>query len=193
MTFPEFVPLDEKALSGLAHSVCIIDARGDILWTNPAWHAFASDNGAADASHAWTSYMAPIPEPLRAFYESAFREALASGTVFEHDYECSSPDRQRLYRLRALPIGGRGLVLEHSLVSSLTHPEEHASELHELYADANGIVTQCAHCRRVRHPRSGAFHWVPAWVRKPHARTSHGLCTSCSGFYYGPHRVRSRR
>ena len=192
-TFPGFVPFEEELLSEAAHSVCIIDSRCTILWTNPAWRAFAVENGAGHQSHLWTSYIAPIPDPLRSFYEEAFREALASGEVFEQDYECSSPETARRYRLRALPIAGRGLVLEHTLVSSLTHPDDHASELLEHYIDEHGMVIQCAHCRRVRHPRSGSLHWVPAWVRRPHSRTSHMLCSSCAAFYFGPHRRRRRR
>lgn len=190
-SFPDFVPIEEGALSALVHSLCIIDARGEILWTNPAWHAFAAENGAGDASHTWTSYFAAIPEPLRTFYEDAFRDALVTGKVFEQDYECSTPLRERRYRLRALPIDRRALVLEHSLVSSFLHPDDDAAELVASYIDPDGIVTQCAHCRRVRDPRTGAFHWVPAWVRRPHARTSHGLCVSCGGFYYS--RPRRRR
>lgn len=192
-TFPEFVLLDEARLSAAEHSVCIIDPQGEILWTNSAWHAFAAENGAAHVSYSWTSYVAPIPPPLRRFYEDAFREALTSGDVFEHDYDCSSPEVARRFRLRALPIDARGLVLEHSLVSSLTHSEDHAAEIEAHYVDESGIVTQCAHCRRVRHPRSGALHWVPALVKRPHSRTSHMMCTSCAGFYFGPNRRRRRR
>jgi len=192
-SLPDFLRLDRNALVAMSHSVCVIDAAGEILWTNPAWHAFAAENGAGEASHTWTSYLSPIPEPLRAFYEEAFREALTSGNVFEHDYDCSTPEANRRYRLFALPIDGRALVLEHSLVSSLAHPVDDAAELEAHYVDPQGVVTQCAHCRRVKHPRSGAFHWVPAWVQRPHPRTSHALCASCTGFYYGPHRRRSRR
>jgi hypothetical protein len=192
-TFPDFVLLDETKLSAAADSICIIDPQGTILWTNPAWHAFAAENGAARVSHSWRSYLAPIPPPLRGFYEAAFREALASGDVLEHEYECSSPEVARRFRMRALPIEARGLVLEHSLVSALTHPEDHAAEIEAHYLDESGIVSQCAHCRRVRHPRSGALHWVPALVGRPHSRTSHMLCAACAGFYLGPHRRRRRR
>jgi PAS domain-containing protein len=193
-TFPEFLrpAFDEAALTAVPETLCAIDPAGSILWVNAAWHAFAAANGAGEKSRSWTSYFDPIPAPLRAFYENAFRHALEHGDVFEHDYECSSPDEERLFHLRLLPIDGRGLLIEHTLLGASVHGIHPEAGPAADYTNEHGLVAQCANCRRVRHP-SGAFHWVPSWVASPPLHTSHVVCIPCAGFYWGRPRRRHRR
>jgi hypothetical protein len=65
------------------------------------------------------------------------------------------------------------------------HPgSPHAADVSE-YEDAFGVVSACANCRRVRNRRDlGRWDWVPAWVARPHPRTTHGLCDACLEFYH---------
>ena len=186
--FPAFLQgaFDELALESLASSVAVVDTAGWILWTNPAWRAFAEGNGAAGASAGWRSYFEPIATPLRAFYERAFAEALRTGEVFVQEYECSTPEQRRFFRLRALPVRQRGLLVEHAFVAGERRDDEPRvpPPEHE-YRNEHGLLVQCANCRHTRHPSSAAFHWIAAWAARCPPRTSHGICTTCIGFYWG--------
>jgi hypothetical protein len=44
------------------------------------------------------------PKPLRSFYLTAYRQALATGKVWHHDYECSSPESFRLFHQAFYPL-----------------------------------------------------------------------------------------
>lgn len=178
---------DEADLHRHAGSITIVDANDNILWVNDAWHRFAAENGVTSPVVAgWRAYLGVIAEPLRSHYAVAFASALATGTTFEQDYECSSPEQRRVFHLRALPFGGAGLVLEHTLRVETPWNEEPHDPLERRYLDANGTIAQCSNCRRVRDPFApkDTFHWVPAWIGAPHPRTSHVICALCAGFYW---------
>lgn len=164
-----------------------IDPGGVILWHNQAWSDFALANGGADLPARFgpgASYVGAIPDVLRPFFEDAFAEALSTGTPFEHDYECSSAEVLRRFRLRALPVQGHGLLLEHAL--RVEHPHDGPGEAPDpaRYVTPKGFVMQCAHCRRVKRSGEASWDWVPAWVQAPPVRTSHGICQGCLGHYW---------
>ncbi|HVU00790.1 MAG TPA: PAS domain-containing protein [Polyangiaceae bacterium] len=184
--FPEGLGrrFDEAALTARPSSVAIIDRPGSILWVNPAWHRFAEENGAAGSSHQWRSYFEGIAPPLRAYFETAFGDALDRGQVFQLEYECSSPEQQRRFHLRALPVGGNTLVLEHALVFDAPHDADPLALALERYVEPSGFIAQCSNCRRVRDPESRAFHWVPMFVQRVPAETTHVICPSCADYYY---------
>lgn len=186
MNFPAFLfpAFDEALLSASPSTIAVIDRDGEVLWRNPAWWQFAIDNGADAASVSIPSYFDAIQGSFRDHYERAFANALATDTVFEQEYECSSPQRRRLFRLRAMPIGGAGLVLEHSLIAEAPLPAD-AEWPASAYEGPQGTIAQCGNCRRVHHLPSSAWHWVPALIENVHPKTSHVICPSCVGFYWG--------
>lgn len=193
MTFPRFLhaALDEADLNRHSGSITVVDRHDNILWVNDAWHRFAAENGvSADVLARWRSYVGGIVEPLRSHFAAAFASALETGTVFEQDYECSSPEQRRVFHLRALPFEGEGLVLEHTLLAETAWGEDAHDPLESRYLGPSGTIAQCSNCRRVRvplEPRGSAeetFHWVPAWIRESHPRTSHVICALCAGFYW---------
>ena len=64
-----------------------------------------------------------------------------------------------------------GAALQFQLKMGLTHE--------------NGLICQCAHCRRVKDFREEErWDWVPDWVTKCPDNTSHTFCPTCFGFYY---------
>jgi hypothetical protein len=143
-------------------SVVIIDLGGTILWTNEAWTRFARENGGESVPERFgpgRSYFAGISGPLREFFQGAFESALLTKTVFEHEYECSSADEYRLMHLRALPVPGGELLLQHSIVAE--HPQDHASstEQETRYRTRDGMVVQCSNCRRFRRGIGFASGW----------------------------------
>lgn len=41
----------------------------------------------------------------------------------------------------------------------------------------------------VNNGSNGTWDWVPAWLHRPQARTTHGTCPPCSHFYFSDHRL----
>jgi hypothetical protein len=187
---------DAESLARQALPLIAIDAAGTMLWRNPAWRRFAEQNDGAQvlARHPLgSSYFAGIGGELRTFFEDTFAEARGSQNVFELEYECSSPEVLRLMRLRALPVGAHGLLLEHSRVLEMPMNRVEREAVESLYVTHQGVIVQCSNCRRVRRTDDGAWDWVASWVRSPHPGISHGLCDVCVGFYWGPRLPRTRR
>jgi hypothetical protein len=175
-------------LAGDASTLIALDPHYSIQWVNPAWERFARDNGGAATLQRFaigTSYLEGIGGPLRDYYRSAFDNALLTGEPFYLDYECSSSDVFRRFHMLALPVGGEGLLVTHSQIVERPHDREGHEALERAYRFPSGMVVQCANCRRVRRSDGSSWDWVPAWVTATPEVTSHGICASCRGYYWG--------
>ncbi|MDO9019914.1 MAG: hypothetical protein Q8S73_15435 [Deltaproteobacteria bacterium] len=177
-----------RALSESDDITFVLGADRRIVQFNEAWSRFALANGGGAGLQRWEGGGAPIdeaiPEVLRAFYVDAFARSLASGERWEHEYECSSAETYRRYRMVTYPVDGRFLVVVHSLVAELPHERAECAPTGAYAAD--GIIVLCSHCRRVRNPAGlRRWDWVPAYVRSPPENVSHGLCEPCYEFYWG--------
>ena len=203
---PLVAPLEIEVLERMPASVCGLWPDLQIGYVNPAWVAFAHANGAPEVdwrSHLGTSMLDAVPATLRAFYESLFGRATATGVPVEHDYDCSNASHHRRYRMAIHACAGGARVVVHSLVhekphdvgASVTHLTHEA--LDATYRDERGMISQCSNCRRIRRPSSclpqaqGAvegtspeWDWVPAYVERLPPRTSHAICEVCADFYY---------
>lgn len=161
-----------------------------LAFTNASWRRFAADNAGQPAiSERWglgRCISDAIPEPLKSFYETNYRDCLNTATPWEHTYECSSVDTLRLFHMTALPIGKRQAILVvNSLRIETPMDRDSAPPLEATYLNRQGMMVQCAHCRRVRHAEPAtSWDWVREWVRKPLHNTSHTICEPCLGFYY---------
>ena len=191
LPFPDqLVPgLDPRALAESEASIAIIRPDGALAWVNPAWKGFAKANGGPSVD-ATRDYFDGITEPLRGFYRTVFSEAAATNQVFEEVYDCSSTDERRIFLCRALPVDGV-LLVEHSLVID-GHPGASDAELLGRYADADGVLLQCNHCRRVRGPSANVWWWMSAWAARPHPRTSHVICPLCEYYFWGRRRTKPK-
>jgi hypothetical protein len=189
MTLPPFLSdFDAGALSEAQATIIAIDAAGAIAWTNAAWSRFAEANGGDDIARRFglgASYFEGISVELRSFFENAFAGALVTREPFHQDYECSTHEIYRLHHLRAMPIGTDGLLLEHSLVVESAHQGASSPAIEARYRDESGTLVQCSNCRRVRTRDGEGWDWVPAWVQRSPKQTSHGICKTCVGFYWG--------
>jgi hypothetical protein len=193
--FPDFLRpgFQPGALERIDSTVAVLDARAAILWTNPAWDDFARANGGAFQLDDYPTYLDAVAGPLRAYFADAFDHALSTGAVFEHDYDCSSAEVIRRYRMRVLPFPRHGMLVEHSQIATSDAPADGEPPLEERFLDEHGFIVQCSNCRRIKRPHARvpeSWAWVPAWVTQNHPRTSHGLCAPCAAFYW--RRGRSR-
>lgn len=181
---------DVAALADDASTIIGVDADLRIALYNPAYTRFAEQNGGGSQFlERWglgASLVAAIPEVLTPFYVPRFRAALTATEPWRHTYECSSPDVERTMHLEAFPLGGRGLLFVHSLRVEVPHTRAAVHAGVEVYRSSNGLIVQCAHCRRLRHP-DDARRWdfVPAAVTRAGEQVSHGLCQTCAGHYFG--------
>jgi len=190
MTFPSFLrsAFDLRTLDSDPATFAALDPSGTILWTNRAWRAFAADNGGDEALRAGavgTSYVGAIGAEVGPFYARAFAEALASGRPFTQEYACPSAELYRRFRLRALPIGGEGLLVEHRLLVERPHEGPAAEAVDARYRNEHGFLVQCAECRCVRRRDWSTWDFVPSWVARPPGEASHTICPVCAGFYFG--------
>lgn len=169
------------ALAATANVTYIVSGDWRVVRVNDAWHSFARDNGGGPWREGG-SLLDVIPPALLPFYEAGFARARESGQRWEHDYECSSPDLFRKFRMLAYPYGD-SLLVTHSLLIETPHPAAlfRASNAYE----RDGFITMCAHCRRVLAVGGRErWDWVPDYLRRQQPNTSHGLCTGCYTYYY---------
>lgn len=177
---------DLGALRAEEGMIVALDHDDRISWVNDAWLRFASENGGDGvlARHGTgTRYIDGICGPLADYFAKAFATVRGSGEPWVFEYECSSAMTFRLHRMRVLPIGEAGLLVEHSAVD--TRPHDRVAEAPEAseYRDAAGLLVQCSNCRKVRRVGDG-WRWIPAWVSSPPAPpVSHGLCAPCEGLF----------
>lgn len=158
-----------------------------ILRTNPAWTRFARSNGGTQMIERWgrgSSLLDAIPEVLREFYRTRFLGTLATGQRWEHDYECSSAEAYRQFRMLVIPIRTTFLVVTHALRIARGHDRvAHAADVDSY--EQHGILKMCSSCRRVEVPARlpARWDWVPELVAHMPPNTSHGLCPPCATLY----------
>ncbi len=167
-----------------------------LAYVNPAWRRFATDNGGWDVPERFplgSSLLSAIQGDVLPFYEDALRGVLDANRPWEHDYECSSPTVARWFRMRVLPLEGRGLLVSNALLIQRAHAPGERPPLpadDAVYRDARGLLVQCCGCRRTRRAGINRWDWVPEYVARCPPRTSHGICPLCMGHYY-PQRPRT--
>lgn len=201
LLLPEFEPRIRRAcdlavLDAQATSVAVLMPDTTIAYVNAAWTQFARDNGGASLEACnWglgSRYLDAVPAPLKPFYTDLLRNAPAAAdalTPTVHEYECSSAVRYRRYAMHVYPLrDGAGWQIVHSPTVVTPHDpvaRPTREPLLERYQATNGLVTQCAHCRRIRDAKMpDRWDWVPAWVDSPLANMSRGICLPCWRHYY---------
>ena len=166
---------------------CLLDGILNITYCSPRWDTFAMANHgekALSANVLNTRIFNYIPAELRAFYVEAF--ALAKTGIVEFDYECSSAQLHRLFRMQIMPIKPEGYALIHSI-----RVEEPISAIRtaEIPGGAHladdGSVAMCVHCRCTRRrDEPSIWDWVPSFIRTPPVLVSHALCPICEEYFY---------
>jgi len=166
-----------------------LDPDLNITYCNPAWDHFALDNGSerlcrpAPIGRCVLDY---IDGPDRDYYATQYKRILAQSEPWERDYECSSSETYRKFRLRVVPMHKNpGLVVINSLSMECPHDLPACAPLEELYRTPAGLIVMCGSCRRTRRNRNGVdqWDWVPEFVRHMPHDVSHGLCAHCLELY----------
>ncbi len=184
----ERLDLDIETIRNSPDTMCIIDPQFRLLAYNQAWVDFARSNDGADVLTTYplgSSILTAFADAVKPFYTSAYASALRTHAVFAHDYECSSPDRYRLFHQTAYPLtGGTGLLITHHLIEEMGHKEQ-SSQFSPRFLDSHGHIIQCCHCRKIQDPSEHLkWIWVPEILRTPPHPISHTLCPRCLDFYY---------
>lgn len=181
-----------RALEENAAVVYVVDKEFRIAYCNPAWDRFAAQNDGKNLERRQAKGLSCLPggpDFLRRFYELAFGHAIDTRKPWEHDYECSSPEKYRRFHMRVFPLGRSYLLVENSLYIDRAHEAPDASEPldHSRYIDHNGFIAMCSHCRRTRrHTGEGheTWDWVPSYLKDTPVLVSHTLCQTCLAYHY---------
>jgi hypothetical protein len=171
---------------------CLVGLDGCIVYCNPAWDAFARENGGDPGAlgrsvrgMAWRSFIngEDIAAAVSRFMEYALR-----GYSTSFLSECNSAEVGRVIMNRFEPVrsqpGGRtvGVAAVYSLVRSCPIGELHQPHAprRELYRDAEGRVRMCAFCRRVRRGSDdGRWDFVPQFLDDPGLPLTQAHCNTC--------------
>jgi len=166
-----------------------LDGNLNITYCNPAWDHFAMANGGqhlcvpAPIGRCILDYIAG---PDREYFAKHYKRVIRQSEVWERDYECSSADVYRKFRLRVVPFRKKvGLAVLNSLIVEEPHQIAATAPVEEAYRRPDGLIVMCASCRRTR--RIGPvehWDWVPAFVEEFPPRTTHGVCLPCRELYY---------
>lgn len=167
--------------------IYLLDSQRRIVRCNREWDRFALANrgGAAISRKViGTDIMSVIPLHLRDFYSTAYDNVQRYRRDWWHIFECSSPTQLRTFHMRILHVDNGGFLTINTLISStdLEMPEPRAVSD---YADADGVVTMCSHCRRVRRGRDPRIRdWVPELLIASKLLVTFDLCQFCTAYHY---------
>lgn len=164
-----------------------------LAYLNPGWYRFSQENGGEPAISAeWDlgrSILDCMPGEMKLLYKNKLNDCLKFHTVWNYEFECSSDIFYRRYHQLVHPLGNReGLLIINSLVIERYHTLEERpvrAADRSLYTDKNGMINQCAYCRRVKNIQEiECWDWVPEWVKQCPKNTTHTFCPACFGFYF---------
>ncbi|HBP86331.1 MAG TPA: hypothetical protein PKK23_18580 [Nitrospirales bacterium] len=170
-----------------------------LAYFNPAWFTFAKENhGEPAISSEWKlgrNVLESVTRHLKAFYADFFQACLEDGRnqsrPYQLVYECSSAETFRKYLMTLYALRrDEGLLVVNALVqerprgpSALKEPQE--IRLSDIYSDKNGIIHQCAHCRKVKNVKhQNRWDWVSECVDTVPPNIRHDLCPFCFDYYY---------
>lgn len=191
---PKKIPV--QALEECSHACFALTESLRFCYCNQAWDRFALENGAGPdvlaARVLHKPFLQFVPKDLVAHFRNLFRKARQSGRRQSQDYECSSPQLFRVFRMEIYPLSpGSGFVIINSLRVVQSHSRAALDPDDANYRDKNGLIYMCANCRRTRRADNlAAWDWVPAYVQHPSRDMSHGLCHFCRDYYYGAYMAR---
>jgi PAS fold len=169
--------------------IYVVDRFLNLVYCNAAWDVFARENKGEQLARdkfIGKYCLNGVPEFLRDLYKRIYSKVLRTGTPWEHDYQCSSPTKYRIFHMRILPLKRSHLLIENSLALECSHRRTRHRKLDARYINRRGWIIMCSHCRRIEHfnPKGKReWHWVPSYLITAPAPISHGLCPACISYH----------
>lgn len=136
-------------------STAVLDPAGTIIYTNNAWKKFASENsGEPKHTDLGVNYLNVCHTVVGGTEQNA--QHVARGIekvikreqgVFEHEYDCHSPDEKRWFILRCLPVAAPSdlTVVSHLNVTSRRLSEQKVDHRNEQLKQINSRLHATAH------------------------------------------------
>lgn len=173
--------------------VYVLDEDLRIADCNSCWDKFAAENGGVGLALSdirGRKIFEFIPTVLWGFYKKQYAEVRRSAQWLGFDYECSSPERIRLFHMSMKWVAGYGTIVVNSHFPSgrgLLPPAPQTVK-ESLYTDSFGSISMCAHCRQTqRQDQPELWEWIPQFVRDYGKRpVEHALCPPCRTYFYPP-------
>jgi len=166
--------------------IVVVDDSLIIQYCNPAWDKFALLNG-GEACIAQRVMGTPlsdyvIPE-LFSFYSKLFGSCRSKKRLLGFDYECSSAETFRLFRMQVFPFRTwDGLAIMNCLRFESEFRDFPHHQVGERYFEG-GLAKLCAHCRSTKNLVTGTWDWVPELVIN-YKVVTHGICPVCRDYLY---------
>lgn len=159
-----------------------------LAYLNEGWFRFGLANGAGPAFfERWSigsSSVEALPEILLSLYRGLFEESERTRDPVQMDYNCSSPDLLRIYRMQVYPLE-RGYLVGNVPIVEMPHPDDDSRAPLSCYRTDDGYLVMCVHCQCTRRrDKPEIWDWVPAHLELPQEQVSHGLCELCLGHHY---------
>jgi hypothetical protein len=182
------------AVESSPHACFALTESLDIRYCNSAWDRFALENegpNALAASILHKPFLQFVPDELRENFINLFQRARTLGRLQSQDYECSSAQSFRVYRMQVYPLRpGCGFVVMNSLVIVHPHTRAVCEPDDARYRCKLGLIHMCANCRRtLRVDEPETWDWIPAYVEHPRRDVTHTICPFCREYYYSAYLV----
>lgn len=192
---PDFLrlldPYELALQSSTTVSACGIWKDFTIAYLSPGWFSFSDANGGEPAiSERWglgANLLSGITGSLRQLYCETFMRCLREDRRWEHLYDCSSPDRYRLFQMTAYPLqNAEGILITHAArIDYACDRGQGVAPDPAAFVDSHGLLHQCSYCRKVqRQNEQPQWQWVHEWAVQSPKNTSHSVCEACYGFYF---------
>lgn len=143
---------------------------------------FARENGRRNItaiSPFGTRLTEAMREPLATTYREIYQRVLRTGESHAHSFECSSPAVYRRFRQIAYRVGGGRALLVVNTPEIVRPFVLEGTPVVSDYRGADGGLTECGQCRRLKDPLSGRWDHVAAHVADPDDGARQDICPHC--------------
>lgn len=177
---------DLLSLSRSENTIIGIDRDLKVNLLNDAYYQFALQNNGEDIKERFSlgsNILSAISGEQREYYKYLFRKLFDSNKHHSHDYECSSVEKYRLYKMFLYPSKDNVvLLLEHTRIEEKPINQKEISSDPKDFIDKNNVMVQCGHCRKVRNIHNKQWCWLKESFT--YKRISHTICNICFDTYY---------
>ena len=187
MAFPSWIMESDAWQQDVIY---LLDDELRFVDCNPAWEVFAAANGGHGISCREIRgrlILDFVPDVLRRFYVHKYWFARRAEGWTHFDYDCSSPEKIRLFRMAMMAVDDQLLVTNHLRIEESCEVMPPLTvEQTAAYVSPNGLVVMCANCRKTRRlGNETQWIWIPEMLQRDSFKVSHGLCPRCSDYLFG--------